>query len=146
MDDIDRMIELTASKRELQAKLRAIEAQIAETGRRVSDSWLSTGTSKITRNGATVYLSREMSARLKDPDDALAAILGTGLEHLVGVGVSRLKAWLRETLHDDVIGDWSADPSRIPPGLRDHIEIGEYHRVNVRGAQGDRAPDTEGTQ
>jgi len=131
---IDAIVSDTARKREIDAELRNLNARIDASARLISGAWLLDGTQKITRNGATIFLSREMTVSTPDTAAAVAAFMDAGMEWALAVGSGRLKSWLKEILYNAEIGEWTVDEDRIPPEIRGKIDVREYHRVNVRGA------------
>lgn len=134
VDPVERFVALTREKRDLADKLKAVNEQLRDAEQAVLSTWLESGTQNMKRNGVTLYVSRDMSVRVTDKDAARAACDKLGLRDILAPNNAQLKAWLKEYLHVDALGEWVVDPAKMPAELRDAIEVDEYHRLGCRGA------------
>jgi hypothetical protein len=100
-DEITEYAALENRRMDLKDELVAIESKIAELAPRVLEWFQASGTQKITRDGRTLYLKRELWAGRAEGvsnEAAVAALEGAGLNEFCGMKVNTqsLSAWMRE--------------------------------------------------
>ena len=132
VDHVAEFIALTERKRELKAHLSRIEKDLREAEGAIVSSWTADGTQRINRNGKTVYLRRDLSVRIGDKAAAREALEALELADLLAPNAAQLKAWLKERMTREDIGEWSVDPDKIPESLRSCLTMEEYTRLGVR--------------
>ena len=125
-------LDLYRRRKTIKDDLAAVNAEIAEAETALLAEWTATGVQRVTVDGATVHLRREMAVRHRAGTSATAeALRSAGLFDLLGPQPARLKAWLKDEMHRDDLDEW--DVSRVPGPLRDVIDVSEIHRLGVRG-------------
>ena len=128
---IDRYMELRAEVARLDAEAKPLKAEIAELEGAIVAQWTADGTSKLTRDGKTIYLRRELSVKHKQGTAATVAVLRElGLADLLQASPQRLKAWLKEQMHREDIDEW--DTGRMPDTLAEYLDVNEYTKLGMR--------------
>lgn len=133
MTDIQTFIDLTRQAKAAKAALTDVNKALAVVAARIMEDWEKNGTqlSKDT-DGVTVYVSRWLSAKVTDKAKLREYMERHGLTELLTVNARTLSAWLKEEpLHVDAIDDWNA--GNLPDELRACLDVGEFHKLNVRG-------------
>ena len=102
-DIMNRYAARTMEKRKLQAREKIVNQELEELERRVTDIFAENGWTSVATEGGTVYLHREVFARLaKDErggyDEAHRALEASGLGYMVkgSVNTQSLRAYVRE--------------------------------------------------
>jgi hypothetical protein len=129
-DALRKFIELTRRRRELEEQLDDVKQEIAVLEQSLIDQFAQEGINRVSMDGATVYLKRELWASARDGDwqRACAALKEAGLGHYVEekFNVLSLSAFVREV---DRNGD------QLPPALADAIAVTEKYSLRVTGIQ-----------
>ena len=128
---------LTMRKREIEAELRKIKAELELSESELAIYFAQEGVQSIKIDEGTAYLKRELYARLK-PDtngtyeEAHEALRSHGLEYMVKatVNLSTLKAYVRE--QERKRDDAEPDEKLLPDGLEQYITVTEAFRVLVK--------------
>lgn len=130
-DPIDTLVELTREKRQYDAKVNDLKKEIKAVNLMLLQKWTSAGTQHIKRNGATVYIQRNLKVRVLD-DAALTKALEGVLPGKVHRG--QLCSYMKEMLQDPVLGEWRAENSHIPEELQGIVEVDEFFSIQVLNA------------
>jgi len=128
---IEHYIALTVKKRKIEAELRAVKDDIAPLESWIADDFAQRRCQSINLDGHTVYLRRDLSVKSKGGDTAAIVdkLRRARLGELIGVNWPRIKAWVKERCYREDIGEWQANTSKLPPSLRDVVDVEEYVRV-----------------
>lgn len=128
---ISRYVALTRAKRQIEAELRKVKDDIAPLEDAIATDFEERRCQSINLDGHTVYLRRDLSVRSKGGDTAAIVdkLRRARLGELIGVNWSRIRAWVKERCYREDIGEWQADISKLPPSLRDVVEVTEFTRV-----------------
>lgn len=125
--EVQRYVELTARKRELQAELASVQATLDELEPRICEMMLENGVQHLRTLDHTVFLSNEIWAAPIDGDyDSLCRALSQiGQDSMVQtrVNLQTLSAWVRE---------FRKAGEDIPKEVEPYIKISETTRVRVR--------------
>ena len=115
---------LTAERRRLESEVNAIKRDLADREAKLVEAFGEAGIQNIkTASGQTVYLNREIFARLAgDQEEAHAAFRQAGLGDLIKevINAQTLRAYVREM--DEV----------LPEGLQPYIDVTEVYRMRMR--------------
>ena len=115
---------LTAERRKLESEVNAIKRDLADREAKLVEAFAEAGIQNIkTASGQTVYLNREIFARLAgDQEEAHAAFRQAGLGDLIKevVNTQTLRAYVREM------------DEALPEGLRPYIDVTEIYRMRMR--------------
>ena len=98
-DPINDVIELTAEKGRLRSQLSEIEKRLAAAKERVAEQFIEDGTQRVTRDGYTVYISKQLSCKARpgvDYCDIADGLKREGFPHLVSISHMGLKSVIRE--------------------------------------------------
>ena len=118
--------DLTEKRRDLEAQVNRIKADLSAREEKLVEEFAQAGIQNIkTSSGATVYLNREVFAKLVgDHEEALDAFRQAGLGDFVkeSVNSQTLRAYVREM--DEV----------LPEGLRPYIDVTEVFRMRMRSS------------
>ena len=127
---LNRYAARTMEKRRLQAREKIVTQELEELERRVTDIFAENGWSSVATEGGTVYLHREVFARLaKDEeggyDGAHRALEASGLGYMVkgNVNTQSLRAYVRER---------EEYKEEIPPEAARWIIKTEMYRARVK--------------
>jgi len=131
-DKLKRVIELRRQKKALQETLNEVNAELRELEGAILEQWHEDGIDKITVNGATIYVSRQLSVRITDREKLVAALREHAPDLLTANNRS-LASYCRELFEREDIGDWAIDPRRLPEGIAQSCDFDQYERLNVRG-------------
>ena len=116
----------TEQRRKLDSESKRLATEIAALDERLVEAFAQAGIQNIkTKNGQTVYLNREVFAKLiGDHKKALTAFRRAGLADFVKetVNAQTLRAYVREM--DEV----------LPKGLLPYIDITEVFRMRMRSS------------
>ena len=116
---------LTAARRKLEFEVNAIKRDLADREAKLVEAFGEAGIQNIkTASGQTVYLNREIFARLAgDQEEAHAAFRQAGLGDLIKevINAQTLRAYVREM-----------DYHSLPEGLRPYIDVTEVYRMRMR--------------
>ena len=118
--------DLTEERRRLEGEVIHIKTTLANLEERLAQEFAQAGIQNIkTSTGATVYLNREIFAKLVgDQKKAHTALRRAGLGDFIKdtVNSQTLRAWVREM--DEV----------LPKGLQPYIDITEIYRMRMRSS------------
>lgn len=131
-DPVQEFLELTEKKREAKAALSDIEKTLRALEGRIISEWTANGTQRINRIGKTIYMRRDLSVRVGDRAKAIAALRELEMEDILSPNAAQLKAWLKECMTRDDIGEWIVDPDMVPESIRDLVTMEEFTRLGVR--------------
>lgn len=124
---LEQFIQLNEQKKQLEAELEKVKDTIAELQTILLDQFGDNGMSKISLNGSTVFLKRQLWASAKDGDykRACQALIDSGLDHLVNTrfDTNSLSSFVRE---QDELG------IELPTLLKDTIKVTEKFSLQVR--------------
>jgi hypothetical protein len=123
---VHRFVELSLRKRDLQAQLREIEADLQALMEPVKDEMAAAGLKNMSlENGVTVYLRREIWAKAKDGNRraVVDALQSVGLDDMVSFNTQSLTAYVRRA---DEAND------ELPSALREVIELTEEYKACVK--------------
>ena len=116
----------TEQRRKLDAESKRLATEIAALDEKLVEQFAQAGIQNIkTKNGQTVYLNREVFAKLiGDHKKALTAFRRAGLADFVKetVNANTLRAYVREM--DEV----------LPKGLQPYVDITEVFRMRMRSS------------
>ncbi len=124
---VQRFVQETHTKRNLDAQLREVNERIGKLETAILDQWASTGITKVTCDGMTVYTGEQLSVKSKDGDTQAVrdALMASGHADLTTVNHQRLKAFVKECLEADTV---------LPEQLTSAIEINRVKRIFGRRA------------
>jgi hypothetical protein len=125
---LKRFAELTTKKRELEAQLRPIEAELSAMEESTVEDMALEGMQSMNVDGQCLYRQREFFARLKsdiDKEIALARLMEAGYGHVLGLSWQTLKGLARE---------WSEEGQEPPAIIKELCEVGETYRLRCRKA------------
>jgi hypothetical protein len=115
---------LTAARRKLESEVNAIKRDLADREAKLVEAFGEAGIQNIkTASGQTVYLNREIFARLAgDQEEAHAAFRQAGLGDLIKevINAQTLRAYVREM------------DEALPEGLQPYIDVTEVYRMRMR--------------
>ena len=133
---INRFIALTIEKKKLEALLAPIKKELAELSSDLVTEFQTQGDQRITRNGWTIYVKRDLAIRATNGDLAgfCDALRRAHLHELIGPTMSKVKAWLKGRFQPEDSDTWEIDKRKIPPSLRDKIDVGEFTTVSAKKA------------
>lgn len=118
--------DLTEKRRDLEAQVNRLKADLSAREEKLVEEFAQAGIQNIkTSTGATVYLNREIFAKLVgDQKKAYTALRRAGLGDFIKdtVNSQTLRAWVREM--DEV----------LPKGLQPYIDITEVFRMRMRSS------------
>ena len=131
---IKHYIDLHVEKRRIEAELRKVKDDIAPLESWIADDFAERRCQSINLDGHTVYLRRDLSVKSCGGDTAAIVdkLRRARLGELIGVNWPRIKAWVKERCYREDIGEWQADVSKLPPSLRDVVEVTELVRVSCK--------------
>lgn len=131
---IDAFIAANRLKAELEADLKPVKKDIEQFGAAIVERFSETGTQRISRNGATVHLSRSLSVKAKGGDTAavVEALQAAGMDDLLGVNSPRIKSWCQERFYRDDFDTWEIDLDKLPKEIRSVVECSEYVQAKCR--------------
>ena len=116
----------TEQRRKIDAESKRLATDIAALDEKLVEAFAQAGIQNIkTKNGQTVYLNREVFAKLVgDHKKALTAFRRAGLADFVKetVNANTLRAYVREM--DEV----------LPRGLQPYVDITEVYRMRMRSS------------
>ena len=119
--------QLVMGIRELEAQLKAHKEELAKREERLLENFSRNGIQNMkTATGQTVYLNREVFARLVgDTEQAHTALRRAGLGDFIKatVNAQTLRAYVREKEESE---------EEIPKGLQPYIDVAEVYRLRVR--------------
>ena len=119
--------QLVMGIRELEAQLKTHKEELAKREERLLENFSRDGIQNMkTASGQTVYLNREVFARLVgDTKKAHTALRRASLGDFIKatVNAQTLRAYVREKEESE---------EEIPKGLRPYIDIAEIYRLRVR--------------
>ena len=135
-------IEQSACKSSLELELKSVKDRLEQLEPKVIEHFTDTGTSKVTRNGYTVYLNETLWAKLRPAqfdeegrlicsaatsEDVTEALKACGLGQFVSekYNTQTLSAQLRE---------WERDGVAMPPELAEVLTSSKVHSARVRKA------------
>jgi len=123
--DVRAVALLTAQKRDLEAQLRIVEQGLASATAKALEFFRQEGTQSVTVEGYTVFLKRELWAKIIDPALAMAALDKVGWGEYVAPKTSSqsLSARLRELDKDGV---------PLPSEFEGAIAVSEVYKINAR--------------
>lgn len=135
-DAINQFVELTRRKRQLAAEQRDIQQSLDDLSRRIIGDFTDRGRQSVKQNGATVYLQRDISVKSKTGNtaDVVDKLRRARLGELIGLNWPRVKSWVKERMHDDTTDTFELDPQKLPPSLREVVEVDEFYRLNCRNS------------
>ena len=131
-DPVARYLELKADKDRRVDELKPINAEMKQLEEVLASQFLGLGKTSETRNGMTVYISRQLKAEVTDALKLADALRATSNEQMLTINSSSLKSWLREMLYDEKLGEWVADESRLPAEFQECLRVTEFSRVAAR--------------
>lgn len=133
---VARFIVLTDAKRKIESKLASIAEELDVLKGIIADDFISNGQQSVTRNGVTVYLSRDISIKSKtgSTGDIVEHLRRARLGDLIGVNWPGIKAWAKERMYDSVSDTWEVRPDRLPPTIAEIVDIAELNSVRCRKA------------
>lgn len=127
--EVQRYVELTLRKRELQTALATVQASLDEAEPALGEAMLETGVQHLRTLNHTVFLSNEIWVSPVDGDygSLCQALTAIGEDSMVQtrVNLQTLSAWVRE---------FRKTGEDIPEQIKPHIKISETNRVHVRKA------------
>lgn len=91
---------------------------------------------KLTCHGRTFFLRRDISVKSKGGDTAAVAtaLRRARLGSMIGVSWPSFKAWCRERMFNETMGDWEANLNKLPPSIRAVVDVIEFHTFQSRKA------------
>ena len=117
---------LTDKRRKLEAEVKKLASELVVREERLVEAFAQAGIQNIkTKTGQTVYLNREIFAKLVgDPKKAHTALRRAGLGDFIKdtVNAQTLRAWVKEM--DEV----------LPRGLQPYIDVTEVYRMRMRSS------------
>lgn len=123
--------EKTAQKRELEAQVKELNGEIAVAQEQAISAMLESGVTSVKVDGATIYISSQVSASPADGDEEAMCNALVNLEW--GDIVKRTVN--RQTLASFVKGfrDEESGEIDLPAELKEVIKVTEWHKLNARG-------------
>lgn len=125
IDDVRAVALLTAEKRELESRIDIIETRLKAAHAGALLWFENNAIQSTTVEGYTVFLKRELWAKIIDPDAAMAALKAVGWDDYVQPKISTqsLSARLRELDKDGV---------PLPLEFDGAIGVSEVYKINAR--------------
>jgi len=120
-------VELSARKRELKAELSQVTDQMAGLEGEILELFERGGVDRLTINGTTLYVHRQLWAHAKDGDKprAVAALQAAGMDEFVTFNTQSVSALFREA-------DRDKDAMIIPAEVRNAFETTENVGLRTR--------------
>lgn len=132
---VERYIALRRLREEVEAALKPVKAEIEVLEGKVIDDFAESGRQSVRQLGRTVYLSRDLTIRnVSGTASTVAALRRARLTDLIGINHPKFKAWAKERMTDQETGEWTADASKLPPTIRELVEVDEYAKLGFRKA------------
>lgn len=131
-DTLRRFVALTKRKRELEAKLDEVKAELVDLEAEVLRVFEECGIERITVDGMTLFLRRELWASKREDvswEEACRKLIEAGFGEYVSPRFSTqsISALIREREQDNL--------PPVPEGLEDVLQVTERFRVSTRVAQ-----------
>lgn len=128
---IVRFKEKTRQKRELEAQVKELNAEIAAAQEQAINAMLESGVTSVKVDGATIYISSQVSASPADGDEERMC---NALEMLEWGDIVK-RTVNRNTLASFVKGfrDEESGEIDLPTELKEVIKVTEWHRLNIKG-------------
>lgn len=126
---VNELIDLTRQKRELEARVKAINGHIADLEAELKEAFTAEGVQSIKGQGGTAYLNRQLySALNKDIPDVVDRLKATDWAWLVNenVNAQTLSAEVRGLERDD------NDIPILPKEVKELVNVAEVFRIGVR--------------
>ena len=127
-DNVAEFIELSKRKKGLKVELEEIEDRMKVLDPLIQEEFSQSGTSKVTRNGMTLYVGSQLWAKRKEGvtgAQVCAALEAAGLEEYTTMNHQSFSALLRE---------WNKAGEPIPEALQSVIEGNTVYSVKGRVA------------
>ena len=127
-------ITLTLKKRALQDEQNKLAKEIESLDRQITKNWNDSGTQSVKRNGYTVYMSRDVSAKARggDTGEVVDALRKARLGELIGLNHPRIKSWLKERLYNKHTDEWEVNTDKLPPSFNAVVEVSEFFKLGMR--------------
>lgn len=135
-DRVARFIQLTDQKKQIEATLAPVAEELDALKFIIADDFKSNGQQSVSRNGVTVYLSRDISIKSKSGStaDIVEHLRKARLGDLIGVNWPGIKAWAKERMFDSASDTWELDTSKLPPSIAEIVDVSELASVRCRKA------------
>lgn len=136
-DDVADLIHLDGEIKSMETDLKALKDSRNKLEARIAEEWKRIGKTNESRNGMTLYRSRELRASAKGGmGDQLREFLGeNGMEDFIReqVSTTSLKAWIKENAPlDEETG--LRDLTDVPSELLECLSLYEFDSIRVRRA------------
>ena len=120
-------VELTRHKRELKSKIARIDKELAGVERELVKEFRESNKRSVNIDGHTIYLTRLISVKSIGGDTAAIVdkLRRARFGEMIGVNWPRLFSYVKERMQDDTTGTWEVDKSKLPPSIRDVVDVGE---------------------
>lgn len=133
LEEAKRFVQLSGKKADLKFKLGVVEKELEEMQEGLSNRFAEGGVSKITVDGATLYVKKDTFASLKVPDgstpdkvrlDVVHLLESMGHERMITYNHQSMKALVKELQDED---------GELPPPLGTYVKADSRYRVAARG-------------
>lgn len=130
LDDVHRYVELRRRQSELESEASGVKEEADQIEQRLLEDFAEQGVDRMSVNGHTVYLHRQLWARVPEGvtrAEVVEALEEAGLGHFVRrqYNTQTVSAWLR---------DLEREEEELPPELYGMIEGSERYSLRVRRA------------
>lgn len=129
-------IALTESKRKLAEQQRDIQKKLDDIEPLILADFQGHGRQSENRNGYCLYLSRDISVKSAtgETSDIVDKLRRARLGELIGLNWPKVKAWVKEKMHDEATDSWEVDLNKLPPSLREVVTVEEFYKLLCRKA------------
>lgn len=123
--DLDRYVALDVQRRLLEEHLDAVKAEQKRLEATILEDWANRTIHSVKLADMTVYMQRQVWAKLTDPKPAVAAFRRKGLGDLVMVTINSqtLSAWARE---------FDKEEQPLPKWAEKHVTLSEVFSLRTR--------------
>lgn len=130
--------EYVAHKRDLQAQVKEVNEKMTELEHDILTDWQAQGVRSVKlESGATLYVSHDLRVASRNGTVETVKLFNQhALSDMLMPSSSKLRAYLKEMLHDDQTQTWelSNAAKALPTWLSDAVDLSEVDKLNVRGA------------
>lgn len=131
-DTVERFVALQREKRRIENELKPLKEELAQLEEILAGELAASGTEQIKRNGATVYLSRDVQLKAKDGTDAAVRRLIESHPDMLALGHAKLKAMVKESCYDPELDTWELNPKKLPCEIAEAFEVQEISKPRCR--------------
>lgn len=131
-DNIERFVALQRERRRIEAQLKPVKEELAQLEEALASEFAANGTQQIKRNGATVYLSRDVQLKAKDGTDAAVRQLLQSYPDMLALGHAKLKALVKECCYDAELETWELDSRKLPSEIAEAFDVSEMIKPRCR--------------